>query len=500
MLKEESLLLWKNSQISIQSGDYDAYLKNCLGYLSLIDKIDESISQESIENNKKEIYQNILMSLYSYSPAKIYSIEHFLLMDAIKEDDDDKIMKLSNLMLQGALITSNYTEASPLLHNILIRMSHPSLMVKGAINTKFLLLSLVNIEILFNTGDYRTCIELADELLKVLRPNILENIKPPNFSTNLFVSHLMDTFRMALFAKLLANDNDIQEFCDSIKVALNEELPDKDCIFAIREYLAGKSFAPSNTENTTSFSKIIYLILQELASLTDNYKQFAQNIYQAKLLASDLNQKQLEYICEILIGYAYAQSDVYVKADAILNDIKDKAESSAMFNILIITRYIIAKNKLRKGEVEDALLIINDTLADIQKRDNQAQVFYAMFERLFIEVAQKQKLPSININVEFRKLLQVSQNGELERIVKSYEFEPTDEQDEIDINEYAQEVLQEEQPEDTIEEPAEDIAEEPSEEIIDVPEEEQADEQEDDLAEIVESFEDDDSMGTETHE
>ena len=105
--KEEYLLLWRNSQLSMQTGDYDAYLKNCLGFLSLIEHIENNIPEESIENNKKEVFQNILMSLYNYSPEKIYSIENVLLMDAINENDNDKIVKLSNLMLQGALISSN---------------------------------------------------------------------------------------------------------------------------------------------------------------------------------------------------------------------------------------------------------------------------------------------------------------------------------------------------------------------------------------------------------
>ena len=43
-------------------------------------------------------------------------------MDAINQGDDEKIVKLSNLMLQGALITSNYTDALGLMHNILSRM------------------------------------------------------------------------------------------------------------------------------------------------------------------------------------------------------------------------------------------------------------------------------------------------------------------------------------------------------------------------------------------
>ena len=463
MLKEEYLLLWKNTQISIASGDYDAYLKNCLGYLSLIDKIGENIPPESIEENKKEIFQNILMSLYSYSPSKIYSIENVLLMDAIQAGDNDRIVKLSNLMLQGALITSNYTEASTLLHNILVRMPNPSLVVDGAINTKFLLLSLVNIEILFNIGDYRSCIELAEEILKVITPDIIDKIKPAGFSVNLFVTHLMDTLRLAAFAKLLANDKDINEFCDLINTALNAELPDKDCIFAIKEFLSGKQFTPSNTENTTTFSKLIYLILQELSILQDNYKQFAQNIYQAKLLAMDLNYKQLEYLCDVLIGYAYAQSGIDIKADAILNDVLNQVETSAIFNVVVITRYIIAKHKLKLGEHEEALMIINDTLAEIQKRENQPQVFYAMFERLFIDVAEKYKIPSINLNIEIQKLLQLSPNGELERIIKSSELVPA---------------LQEEH-----------FVEEHNAENAEV----------DDLADMADSFDDSDSLGTEVH-
>jgi hypothetical protein len=107
--KEEYLNLWKLSQLAIKMGDFDAYLKNCLGFLSLVGLIGANISKEDIEDNKREVFNNILLSLYSYSPSKIYHIENLLLIDAINEGDDEKIVKLSNLMLQGALVSSNYT-------------------------------------------------------------------------------------------------------------------------------------------------------------------------------------------------------------------------------------------------------------------------------------------------------------------------------------------------------------------------------------------------------
>lgn len=463
MFKEEYLLLWKNSQLSIESGDYDAYLKNCLGFLSIIDYIGENISAEDIENNKKEVFQNILLSLYNYSPAKIYSIENILLMDAINANDNEKIVKLSNLMLQGALISSNYTDALSLLHNILERLEKPELIVDGTINTKFLLLSLVHIEILFNIGDYINCIEIGEKLLKVIKPDILDKIKPESFSMNLFVTHLLDTFKLVGFAKILTLDNNIEQFFVSIKKAFNEELPEQNCLLAIKDFLAGKDYVPSNIENETPFAKIIYLILQELPNLNKDYKVFALNIYQAKLLAADIHQTQLEYICDLLIAYAYAKIGIISKAYYIFNDVLEISENSAIFNTMALSNYLISITKIDSGEIDDALFIISNTLDEIQKYNNQAKVFYAMFEKLYIDIMQKEKKQTANISSELQKLLSVAPNGELSRICKDLD-QQSDSKDE--------KFIQEETPSD----------------------------KQDDLAELASDFADDNSYSTETHE
>ena len=418
MPKEEYLLLWKNSQNAIQSGDYDAYLKNCLGFLSILDKIKDNIEPADIENNKKDVFQNILMSLYNYSPAKIYSIENILLMDAINENDDAKITKLSNLMLQGALISANYTDALALLHNILERLEHPELIVDGVINTKFLLLSLVNIEIMFNIGDYENCISLGEKLLNVIKLNNINSIKPENFSVNLFVSHLLDTFNLVGFAKLLTMDNNLELFFDKVKNAFNDDLPEKRCILAIKDFLAGKKYVPSHTEEETPFSKIIYLLLQELSEEKKDYKIFALNIYQAKLLAEDLHQAQLEYICDMLIAYAYTKIGIVSKGMYIYNDILKLSEKSAIFNTTVLANYFIANAKIDCNENNDALTIINNTLDDIQKHGNQAKIFYAMFEKLYIETMQKCNQP-FDIKTEIQKLNTIAEKGELARFLNT---------------------------------------------------------------------------------
>ena len=414
--KEEYLLLWRNSQFGMNTGDYDAYLKNCLGFLSLVEHIGD-LDPEAVENNKKEVYSNILLCLYSYSPAKIYYIENLLLADAIKEGDDEKIVKLSNLMLQGALISSNYTDALSLLHNILSRMQQPVMLVDGAVNTKFLLLSLVNIEILYNIGDFRQCADTASEILDVLTPEILDKVKPASFSANLFVSHILETFRLAGFAKLYLLDKDLDEFFEKIKLSLNAELPEKDCILTVKDYLAGKEYAVSNIESASPFSKVIFLILQEISVLNDDYKRFAQNIYQAKLLAADLHQYEFELFCDLLIAYAYSKIGIPQKAQSIYTDVLNKAEKSAMFNTLALARYFAAKLKLASQKTDEAFLYINDTLAMLQKFNNQSKIIYALFEKLYIQAAQEQGFAAVDVESENQKLLAVNSDNALSRIL-----------------------------------------------------------------------------------
>lgn len=409
MFKEEYLTLWKNSQFAIKVGDYDAYLKNCLGFLSLVEHIESNISKEDIEDNKKEVYNNILMCLYSYSPAKIYFIENVLLMDAINEGDDEKIVKLSNLMLQGALISSNYTDALGLLHNILSRMPHPTLKVDGSINTKFLLLSLVNIEILYNIGDYKQCVEVAEDILSVLSPDLLEKVKPASFSTNLFVSHILETLRLVGFSKLYLLDEDLEAFFDKVKETLNVEFPEKDCILAVKDFLAGKVYDAGNIEEYSAFSKVIYLILQEFSILKEDYKRFAQNVYQAKILASELHQKEIEMFCDLLIAYAYSKIGIEQKALSIYSDVLQYAEKTAMFNILAIAKFLLAKLKFHSSQTEEAFVLINDTLALIQKHDNQAQILYALFEKLYIDVVKTQGIASVDIETEEQKLFDLKE-------------------------------------------------------------------------------------------
>jgi len=281
-------------------------------------------------------------------------------------------------------------------------MPQATLKVDGVINTKFLLLSLVNIEILYNIGNFKECVEIADEILSVLSPEVLEKAKPASFSTNLFVSHILETLRLVAFAKLYLLADDLDVFLEKVQATLNTELPEKDCVLAIRDYLAGKVYNTGNIEEYSAFSKVIFLILQEFSILKDDYKRFAQNIYQAKLLASDIHQREIEMFCDLLIAYAYSKIGIKQKAEAIYRDVLECAEKGAIFNILMLAKLFLSKIATSS---EEALLLINDSLALIRKNDNQAQILYAMFEKLYIDIAKAEEIISIDIESEEQKLV-----------------------------------------------------------------------------------------------
>ena len=88
----------------------------------------------------------------------------------------------------------------------------------------------------------------------------------------------------------------------------------------------------------------------------------------------------------MLIAYSYSKLGINEKADAIYKDVEEQAEKSAMFNILMIAKYLIAELKLIQKKEEEALIIVNDALAMIQKYANSAKILYVLYEKLYLKI------------------------------------------------------------------------------------------------------------------
>ena len=137
--------------------------------------------------------------------------------------------------------------------------------------------------------------------------------------------------------------------------------------------------------------------------MKDDYKRFAQNIFQAKLLAEEIHQNEIKYLCDLLIAYAYSKIGITAKAEHIYNDVMAYSERSAMFNILMTSKYLFAILHA-KSAPEESLYAINDALSIIRNNDNTAALFYTMFEKLFIRVVKQHHFENIDAESEERKL------------------------------------------------------------------------------------------------
>ena len=83
----------------------------------------------------------------------------------------------------------------------------------------------------------------------------------------------------------------------------------------------------------------------------------------------------------------------------------------------MLAKYFIARLLLKNSREEEALLIINDTLALLQKNNNQAKIFYVLFEKLFIDTVKEYDISSINLDSEEQKLALATSDGKLSRLV-----------------------------------------------------------------------------------
>ena len=118
-------------------------------------------------------------------------------------------------------------------------------------------------------------------------------------------------------------------------------------------------------------------------------------------MAIDINQKEIELLCDLLIAYAYSKIGNTKKASDICNDVLKIAEKSAIFNIIAFARFLLAN---LAETSEKALLIVDDAFSQLQKYNNQAQILYAMFQKTYINIIKNMDTNKIDIESEEQKI------------------------------------------------------------------------------------------------
>src|SRR5574344_919035 len=305
-VNDEFITLQNLSEIGASLGDFSAYWQCCHVLLKMIANHISSQCEDNVKQLKMCIYENLTSLLYKYTPEKIQGIAQVLLDNLENKNDDNEIVVLCNKMLQGCLISGNYSNALKLIHNILSRFSDKSINPNAEnFDITPLMLSLVKVEILFSIGDLNDCAKAGDEIIKLFTNKNLLDYKPENVSQKQFSDLVFDSFVFAGLSKVLLLKDDLNTYITNLKNAISVELPYSfDLLIVLSKLLHGYN-AELNEDlsiYTDKFSFIFANLIYAFTKCMKNPELFANVVHKIKIHARNMNLMQFELFCDALIG------------------------------------------------------------------------------------------------------------------------------------------------------------------------------------------------------
>lgn len=393
--KQEFIIWEKLSRLNASMGDFSAYLHCSIKFLKLLDKhVDES-SQKTIDEYKMEVYENISNLIYKYTPNEVYNIAQIVLSNLEKSTDDKKILNLYNKMLQGCFIGGNYSYALDLVHKILRKFSNSSINPQdGNFDVKFFLISLVKIEVLFSVGSLKDCVEAGEEILEVLTPQNIPQLRPENLSEKQFEEVIFDAMCFVAIAKVLLLQSDLKTFTDKIQINVGRVPAVFDLFLTLETIVKGqKVMIPLNEAKDDKFSKVIISIIKAFGEEKIDYTKFADNIYQAKISAKMNKLTQIELICDLLIGYSYFRLGQEDKASAIYYSVLESCTKNGLKMVTYLDWYLISLLKFEQQDIEVAYGIADNATVQLGKDHNAGDFIFYLFRILLSKIYEAKGNP-----------------------------------------------------------------------------------------------------------
>lgn len=378
---------WQNlAQVCNSLGDFSAYVNCSNKFLTLADKN----LQEGETEFKKEIYNNISNLMHKYSPEKQQGILQEILNNFEQTEDNEKIINLFNKMLQGYLLNGHYLQAFNSICKIFAKFPHFSIDPDNEnFNIAFFFMSLIKIEILFSIGNFKDCIEAANEILGIINTANLDKLKPSHLSLDKFEDTIFDALCFAAFAKILVLDKNFDVFKKTIHSKMGK-LPNVFDLFTLLNEVIHGNKVQNIPENISTdedrFSKILLSIITAFNDYKDNYEKFAGHIHQAKVNAKAYCLFQIELACDILIGYSYFKLDKKKKAASIYNNVLESSEKCGIRTVSQLAWYLISVLKYEEGSFEIAAEIANNAIVKIEKDENSGDFLFFLFKVLLAKI------------------------------------------------------------------------------------------------------------------
>ena len=393
--KKEAFSLWRSlAELSSQIGDFSAYLNTTNKYLSLVDNIIDEDTDKTVDQIKLEVYEEMSSLLYKYYPDKILNFLELLLENLEATGDDNKIKTVANKLVQSCLMSGNYVNALEYVGKIISRTPRSSFNPADTkFNLNYFLINLVTLEIYYNLGRLNECIDLGDELFKYIDlNNIVNTILPQGFSKKQFREAIIDAQFFISISRILQLRPDTINYIEKLQSFIPEY-----CCFKLMLLLAKflrnenietelRSFENADFIND-KYSQILYPTLQALVAFKkEDWNGLGNYIYQTKLVASSVNLYQIEYFCDLMIGFAYQKMGNPKKSKQIYFNVLDLASSKGIKNITYLSWYLIACVEKEEGNFDMALGILNNAILNMEKDENISELFIMIFKEISAEI------------------------------------------------------------------------------------------------------------------
>lgn len=394
-LKKEAFAQWHTlAMISSQSGDFCAYLNCTNKFLSLVDNVIDEETDKTVEQVKMDVYSELSSLMYKYYPDKIRNFLEALLTSLEAQNDNQRIKEAANQLVQSCLISGNYNNALEYIGKIISRTPRSSFDPDDKnFNLNYFLVNLVTLEIYFNLGRLNECIELGDELFRYIElSTITDNVVPEGFSKKQFEEALCDAIFFICMSRIILMKKDRVDVLIDFEDRTNKRFTFIKLLYLLNEFLEGKNILqPMNQIAQTGlkdkYSQILFPIIQGLIAWSyKDWNNLGNYVYNGKLVSALLNQHQLEYFCDLMIGFAYQNLGSVKRAKQIYYNILDKSEEKGIKNITYLSWALIAKAEFQDGNIDMCVGIINNSILNIEKDPDASEFFVMIFKALSSEV------------------------------------------------------------------------------------------------------------------
>ena len=388
--KESEQKEWEElAEVNLSLGDFSAYI-NCVSkILELLNEIDDPDRAEEIDEKKAKLYEKISTYLYDYIPNKTVQLAQETLKNIEKTADTDKIIRLCNKMINGALSVGDYNHALELSHKVLSLLPQSSINPSDEnFNKYFFLMSLIHVQILFNIGSLTDCLDVGYKVLSVVTSDNISILKPDYYTEEAFQNLITDSAGYVALANVMLMTGGIKEFINIVKTEM-KFIPDSfDMFIALDDLLHGNNVSLSSfsCSDEDKFDKFIVNIVTTFTQYNGDFNKFAEFAYRAKVSAKQENMHQLELFADLLIAYAYMMVDSFEKAEHIIYEIIKETNNNGMTSTVYIAWYLMSELYLKKHKYKVAYGIVNNSIIQLEKNSTTSEYLLMLFKYAMFKV------------------------------------------------------------------------------------------------------------------